>query len=92
MKTTLLLLTLLLAPTVFAAPMSGGMSGHEGDMAEMAVGSELEFLAGMVPHHQGALDDAQLALERSERPEVRGLAQEIIVQCSTVSLWKGQRA
>jgi uncharacterized protein (DUF305 family) len=78
MKTTLLLLTLLLAPTVFAAPMSGGMSGHGGDMAEMAVGSELEFLAGMVPHHQGALDDAQLALERSERPEVRGLAQEII--------------
>jgi uncharacterized protein (DUF305 family) len=78
MKTTLLLLTLLLAPTVFAAPVSGSSAGH-GDMAElMAVGSEPEFLAGMVPHHQGALDDARLALKRSERPEVRGLAQEII--------------
>lgn len=83
MKTTLLLLALLLTPTVFATPLSGSMAAdraaHGGDMAEIiAVSSELEFLAGMVPHHQGALDDAQLALERSERPEVQRLAQEII--------------
>lgn len=84
MKRNLVLFALFLVPTVFAAPMSGGMSGGmsegmSGGMSEMmAVSSEFEFLAGMVPHHQGALDDAQLALERSERPEVQALAQEII--------------
>lgn len=49
-----------------------------GDMMDMSVGSEFEFLAGMVPHHQQAADDAGIALERSERPEVQQLAQEII--------------
>jgi uncharacterized protein (DUF305 family) len=84
MKTIPLLLTLLLAPAALATPMTGGMSSEmSGGMSDemsgmMSVASELEFLAGMVPHHQGALDDARLALERSERPEVQRLAQEII--------------
>lgn len=95
MKTTLLLLSLLLGPTALATPLSGGMTGemtsHGGDTSEMmAVGSELEFLAGMVPHHQGALDDARLALERSERPEVQRLAQEIIAaQEAEIAQMKG---
>lgn len=45
---------------------------------DMSVGSEFDFLAGMVPHHQDALESAELAVERAERPEVRELAQEII--------------
>jgi uncharacterized protein (DUF305 family) len=32
----------------------------------------------MVPHHQGATDMAELALEKSERPEIRDLAEKII--------------
>ena len=64
----------LLTPSVVASPMSEGMSG----MMEMSVSSELEFLAGMVPHHQGASEDARIALERSKRPEIQQLAQDII--------------
>jgi uncharacterized protein (DUF305 family) len=65
----------LFAIPVVASPMSGGMSGMTMDMS---VDDEFEFLAGMVPHHRGALNDARLALERSERPEVQQLAQRII--------------
>jgi uncharacterized protein (DUF305 family) len=72
---TVVLLTFALftAPGV-ASPVSKGISG----MMEMSVGSELEFLAGMVPHHQDASEDASIALERSKRPEIQQLAQEII--------------
>lgn len=42
------------------------------------VESEFAFLAGMVPHHEDALRDARLAAERSDRPEIRELAQDII--------------
>lgn len=58
----------LLTTSVVAPPMSEGMS----------VSSKLEFLAGMVPHHQGASEDARIALERSKRPEIQQLAQDII--------------
>jgi uncharacterized protein (DUF305 family) len=58
----------LFATSVVASPMSEGKTGM---MMEMAVGSEFEFLTGMAPHHQGAL-------ERSKRPEIQQLAQEII--------------
>ena len=42
------------------------------------VESEFAFLAGMVQHHEDALEDARLAAERSNRPEIRELAQDII--------------
>lgn len=70
------LLTFALFTTpVVASPMSEGMTGM---MMEMSVSSEFEFLAGMVPHHQGASEDARIAFERSKRPEIQQLAQEII--------------
>ncbi len=47
-------------------------------MPATQVESEFDFLAGMVPHHQDALESAELALRRAERPEVGELAQEII--------------
>jgi uncharacterized protein (DUF305 family) len=33
----------------------------------------------MVPHHQGAIDMAEVALERAEQPELRQLAENVIV-------------
>ena len=44
----------------------------------MAVDSEFDFLAGMIPHHQEAIDTAEIVLERSERPEMHDFAREII--------------
>jgi uncharacterized protein (DUF305 family) len=36
------------------------------------------FLEEMIVHHEGAVDMAELVLEKSERPELRKLAEEII--------------
>ncbi len=38
-----------------------------------------QFLRLMIPHHQAALTMAEAALERSDRPEVRRLAQKIAI-------------
>lgn len=39
---------------------------------------DLRFIDAMIPHHQGAVKMAQEALEKSQRPEIKQLAQEII--------------
>lgn len=39
---------------------------------------DLRFIDGMIPHHQGAVDMAQEALSKSQRPEIKQLAQQII--------------
>jgi uncharacterized protein (DUF305 family) len=36
------------------------------------------FIEMMIPHHEGAIDMAELALNRAERPEIKKLAQLII--------------
>ena len=38
-----------------------------------------DFVAMMVPHHQGAIDMAQLVLQYGRNEQIRRLAQEIIV-------------
>jgi uncharacterized protein (DUF305 family) len=40
--------------------------------------SDIDFLAMMVPHHQGAVDMAKLVLLYGRDPTVRMLAEEII--------------
>ena len=37
-----------------------------------------DFLAQMIPHHEGAIDMSKVLLKDGLRPEVRRLAQEII--------------
>lgn len=39
---------------------------------------DLRFLQAMIPHHEGALDMAQEALEKSDRTEIRQLAEAIL--------------
>ncbi|NEQ27465.1 MAG: DUF305 domain-containing protein, partial [Microcoleus sp. SIO2G3] len=39
---------------------------------------DLRFVDGMIPHHEGAVAMAQDAIEKSNRPEIKQLAQEII--------------
>lgn len=47
-------------------------------MMEMPASSDRMFFEMMVPHHQGAIDMSKLVPERSERAEVKKLAQQII--------------
>ncbi|MDB9373213.1 DUF305 domain-containing protein [Nodularia sphaerocarpa] len=39
---------------------------------------DLRFINGMIPHHEGAVVMAEDALQKSQRPEMKQLAQEII--------------
>jgi uncharacterized protein (DUF305 family) len=39
---------------------------------------DLAFIEAMIPHHEGAIEMAEVALENSENEEIRVLAEEII--------------
>ncbi len=39
---------------------------------------DLRFVDAMIPHHQGAVEMAQEVLEKSQRPEMKKLAEDII--------------
>ena len=49
------------------------------DMAIAFTGNaDRDFAAGMIPHHQGAIDMAEVELKHGKDPKVRKLAQDII--------------
>ena len=56
-----------------------GMAGMEMDGMDMTVSSEREFIDGMIPHHQEAIDTAKEVVARGgSTPDIKTLAQNII--------------
>jgi uncharacterized protein (DUF305 family) len=49
-----------------------------GDGSMMSQNIDQHFIVQMIPHHEGAIEMANVALERSNRPEVLSLARGII--------------
>jgi uncharacterized protein (DUF305 family) len=41
--------------------------------------ADVDFIKGMIPHHQGAIDAAKVALQFAKDPEVLKLAQDIAI-------------
>jgi uncharacterized protein (DUF305 family) len=50
----------------------------ERDLGPAGEQYDLQFLNAMIPHHEGAVTMAREALEKSQRPEMKELAQAII--------------
>jgi uncharacterized protein (DUF305 family) len=86
---TAALLPLALQPAVQGAPKPldppgraavSGMGRGTGPLAQRS--SDTRFIVMMIPHHQGAIAMAELAITRARRPEIKALAQRIITSQS----------
>ncbi|MGE0201555.1 MAG: DUF305 domain-containing protein [Candidatus Melainabacteria bacterium] len=62
--------------------MSGNMSANQ-DMIKQHLGKadaqyDERFIDMMIPHHEGAVTMAKDAMQKSQRPEIKAMAQNII--------------
>lgn len=66
------------APPAVAAYAAANARMHR-DMAIAYTGdADVDFAFSMIPHHQGAIDMAQVVLEHGQDPRIRTLAEAIV--------------
>jgi hypothetical protein len=78
----------LSTPLAASTPAEQFMAENDAAMARMHAAMEIpptgdidrDFVAMMIPHHQGGIDMAVAVLRYSQNDQIRRLAQEIIVE------------
>ena len=60
-------------------PFQKAMDKMHKDMNFNSTGNiDIDFLKGMIPHHQGAIDMSEELIKKTKDPELKAFAQEII--------------
>jgi uncharacterized protein (DUF305 family) len=69
---------------------------HEGMDITFTGNADIDFVRGMIPHHQGAVDMAKTVLAFGKDPQIRKLAEEIVkaqeTEIALMQTWLKQNA
>jgi uncharacterized protein (DUF305 family) len=67
--------------------MAANEQMHTNMMMDYTGNADVDFIKGMIPHHQGAVEMAKVVLEYGTDPEVRKLAEGIIAAQEAEIKW-----
>lgn len=70
-----------------AAYLEANQKMHAAMTQNLTGNADVDFVAGMIPHHQGAIDMAKIVLTYGKDPEVRKLAEAIIKAQESEITW-----